>query len=101
MLTRSKSVTDLLRAKLLEGEILPGAHLQEVPLAELMGVSRTPVRAALAALEREGLLSYVAKRGFEVRRFSTEEIADKFLVRSVLEGNAAGECARRGLSEER
>ncbi len=100
MLTRSKSVTDTLRQMLLEGEFLPGAHLQEVPLAEQMGVSRTPVRAALAALEREGLLNYVAKRGFEVRRFSSDEIADKFLVRSVLEGNAAGECARLGLSKD-
>lgn len=100
MLTQTKSVTDQLREKLLDGEFLPGMHLQEVPLAEELGVSRTPVRAALAALEREGLLDYVPKRGFAVRRFSAEEIADKYLVRSVLEGNAAGRCAQLGLSND-
>lgn len=100
MLTRSKSVADRLRAMLLDGEFLPGTHLQEVPLAETMGVSRTPVRAALAALEQEGLLDYVPKRGFAVRTFSADEITDKYLVRSVLEGNAAGQCARFGLRAE-
>jgi GntR family transcriptional regulator of vanillate catabolism len=99
MLTRSKSVTDQLRALVLEGNYLPGTHLQEVSLAEGMGVSRTPVRAALATLEKEGLLSYVPKRGYEVRRFSLEEIMDKYRIRALLEGHAAAMCATRGLSE--
>ena len=47
-----------------------------------------PVRAALAALEKEGLLSYVPKRGFEVRQFSIDEIIDVYRVRSVLEAFA-------------
>lgn len=97
MLTRSQSVTDQLRSLILQGDYLPGTHLQEMQLAEAMDVSRTPVRAALAALGREGLLSYVAKRGYEVRRFGADEIRDMYQVRSVLEGNAAGLCARRGL----
>ncbi|UOM32562.1 GntR family transcriptional regulator [Acuticoccus sp. I52.16.1] len=92
-------MADRLRAMILEGDYMPGSHLQEVPVAEAMGVSRTPVRAALAALEREGLLDYVPKRGFAVRVFSREEIADKYFVRSVLEGAAAGQCARCGISE--
>ncbi|WP_342640016.1 GntR family transcriptional regulator [Rhodoligotrophos ferricapiens] len=100
MLTRSESVTDRLRQQVLEGEYLPGSRLQEVQLAETMGVSRTPVRAALAALEKEGLLTYIAKRGYEVRRFLPAEIADMYQVRSVLEGNAAALCARNGISDE-
>jgi len=100
MLTRSQTVTDLLRAQILQGDYLPGTHLQEVVLAEAMNVSRTPVRSALAALEREGLLTYVAKRGYEVRRFGAEEIRDMYQVRSVLEGNAAALCARRGIADE-
>jgi GntR family transcriptional regulator of vanillate catabolism len=99
MLTRSKSVTDQLRSLLLEGNYLPGTHLQEIHVAEIMGVSRTPVRAALATLAKEGLLSYVPKRGFEVRRFSLDEIMDKYRIRSILEGNAAAMCAMRGLPE--
>lgn len=97
METRSTSVADRLRAMILEGDYMPGTHLQEVPVADAMGVSRTPVRAALAALEREGLLDYAPKRGFVVRAFGHEEIADKYFVRSVLEGAAAGLCARRGV----
>lgn len=85
---------------ILEGDYMPGAHLQEIPVAEAMGVSRTPVRAALATLEREGLLDYVPKRGFAVRAFGLEEIADKYFIRSVLEGAAAGLCARLGASDE-
>ena len=100
MKTRSSSVADQLRIMILEGDYRPGTHLQEVPVAQAMGVSRTPVRAAFAILEREGLLCYAPKRGFSVRIFGLEEIADKFIVRSVLEGAAAGLCAQRGLSEE-
>ncbi|WP_226576278.1 GntR family transcriptional regulator [Acuticoccus sediminis] len=100
MRTRSTSVADRLRAMILEGDYMPGEHLQEVPVAEAMGVSRTPVRAAFAALEREGLLDYVPKRGFAVRVFSHAEIADKYFVRSVLEGAAAGLCARNGVPDQ-
>jgi GntR family transcriptional regulator, vanillate catabolism transcriptional regulator len=100
MLTRSKSVTDQLRVLLLEGNYLPGTHLQEIHVAEVMGVSRTPVRAALATLEREGLLSYTPKRGYEVRRFSLDEVMDNYRIRAVLEGNAAAMCAMQGLSDE-
>ena len=100
MLTRSKTVADRLRASILSGEYAPGAHLQEVPLADEMGVSRTPVRAALATLETEGLLSYTPKRGYEVRRFGAEDILDMYRVRAVLEAHAAFECARLGLSAD-
>lgn len=96
----TNKVTDRLRDLLLEGYFLPGTHLQEIPLATQMGVSRTPVRAALAALEREGLLDYAPKRGFAVRHISQDEIADKFHIRSMLEGHAAGRCAARGLPAE-
>lgn len=100
MLTRSKTVADRLRASILSGDYAPGAHLQEIPLAEGMGVSRTPVRAALATLQTEGLLSYAPKRGYEVRRFEAEDILDMYRVRAVLEAHAAFECARLGLSDE-
>lgn len=46
-----------LRDLILKGEFAPGERLAEVTLATRLGVSRTPVRLALAALEREGLVS--------------------------------------------
>ncbi|MGE0735512.1 MAG: GntR family transcriptional regulator [Alphaproteobacteria bacterium] len=98
MRTRSQSVAEELRTFILEGELAPGTHLQEIPLAEKLQVSRTPIRAALATLETEGLLSYVPKRGYQVRSFSIDDIVDVYQVRSVLEAYAASQCAARGMT---
>ena len=57
---------------ILEGELPPGEHLQEIPLAQRMGVSRTPVRTALSVLGQEGLLDYRPKRGHVVRQYLGE-----------------------------
>jgi GntR family transcriptional regulator of vanillate catabolism len=100
MSTRSQTVTQMLRTRVLEGTYLPGTHLQEIPLAAELQVSRTPVRAALAALEREGLLHYTANRGFVVREFGLDDIVDVYLVRAVLEGHGAALAARRGLDAD-
>jgi GntR family transcriptional regulator of vanillate catabolism len=93
METRSQQIADILRARILDGEHLPGERLEEVPLAVQMQASRTPIRAALATLEKEGLLTYTPKRGYEVRGFSIDDIADMYKVRAVLEAHAAAECA--------
>lgn len=62
-------------------------------------VSRTPVRAALAALASEGLLTHQPKRGYLVRGFDLADIAAAYEVRSVLEGLACRNAAIRGLSD--
>lgn len=97
MLTRSQFVADQLRKSILEGELAPGTRLEEIPLGKRLQVSRTPVRAALAMLRSEGLLTYEPKRGFEVRRFSVDMVLDVYRVRSVLEAHAASECAARDI----
>jgi DNA-binding FadR family transcriptional regulator len=76
MITQSEVALLKLRELILSGAFPPGAHLMEVPLAEDMNISRTPVRAALGALAREGLLNYTAKSGFIVRGFTVKEIVD-------------------------
>jgi GntR family transcriptional regulator of vanillate catabolism len=83
---------------ILEGQLAPGEHLQEIPLSEQMGVSRTPIRAALSVLGQEGLLDYRPKRGHVVRRFTLEEVIDAYELRAMLEGMAARLAAERGLS---
>ena len=100
METRSQQIADILRARILDGEHLPGERLEEVPLAVQMQASRTPIRAALATLEKEGLLTYAPKRGYEVRSFSIDDIADMFKVRAVLEAHAAAECASAEIAAE-
>ncbi len=95
--TRVEQVTLRLRQMVVAGEFPPGTHLAEVPLAERLGVSRTPVRLALAVLEREGLLQGSPHRGFVVREITVAEIADGFEVRAALEALACRQAIERGV----
>ena len=84
-----------LRELILEGELRPGERVAEIPLSERIGVSRTPLRLALARLEHEGLLNSLSSGGFVVRLFTRDEIADAIELRGVLEGTAARFAAER------
>jgi GntR family transcriptional regulator of vanillate catabolism len=100
MNTLAQKVTATLRDWILHGEVRPGGRLEEVPLAEQMGVSRTPVRAALGTLATEGLIDHQPKRGYLVRAFDVEAILGAYEVRSILEGLACRNAATRGLTGE-
>lgn len=100
MRTLAQDVTETLRNWILHGQLQPGERLEEIPLADKLGVSRTPVRAALGTLANEGLLDHQPKRGYLVRGFDMEAIAAAYEVRAVLEGLACRNAATRGLSEE-
>jgi GntR family transcriptional regulator of vanillate catabolism len=95
--TQSEVATDRLREQIIRGEHKPGSHVQEQTLSDALGVSRTPVRTALNTLANEGLLEYVAKRGYRVREFSLREIGDAYEVRATLEGMGCRLVAERGL----
>lgn len=97
--TLAQSVTDRLRAALLDGHLAPEEKLNEATLSEMLEVSRTPVRAALHGLAAEGLLDYVPNRGYSVRGVDAEALRSVFEVRGVLEGLAARSAAENGLSE--
>ncbi len=97
--TRQKSVTDALRALILGRQASPGEHLLEIALAERLGVSRTPVRAALTTLAQEGLLIHRPQRGYVVRAFSLKDILDAYRVRANLEGLACFILAEAGLDD--
>jgi len=99
MRTLSQDVTETLRNWILHGQIQPGERLEEIPLAERLGVSRTPVRAALSTLASEGLVNHQPKRGYLVRGFDVDEIAAAYDVRAVLEGLACRNAATRGLTD--
>lgn len=95
--TRQKSVTDELRGLIMRREVAPGEHVLEVALARKLGVSRTPVRAALTALAQEGLLVHRPQRGYLVREFSLKDVVDAYRVRANLEGLACKIVAEAGL----
>ena len=89
-----------LRDLLLSGEFPPGTRMSELPLVERLGVSRTPLRLALANLEHEGLLENLDGGGYAVRQFTMDEIHDAIELRGVLEGTAARFAAERGTSPD-
>lgn len=87
-----------IREMILRGELAAGERVAEAPLAELLGMSRTPVRQALPVLAQEGLLAQHETRGYVVRGFSTADVLDAIDLRGVLEGLAARRVAERGAS---
>jgi GntR family transcriptional regulator of vanillate catabolism len=89
-----------LRECILRGEFEPGRRLAEQQIAERLGSSRTPVRAALVTLEQEGLVEANDTGGFVVRQFTAREVADAIAVRGHLEGMAARLVAEHGLTRQ-
>jgi GntR family transcriptional regulator, vanillate catabolism transcriptional regulator len=87
-----------IREMILRGTLSPGQRLAEAPLAEMLGMSRTPVRQALPVLAQEGLLAEHETRGYIVRGFSTADIFDALDIRGALEGLAARRVAEHGIS---
>ncbi len=87
---------------ILLGEYGPEERLVEEGLAERLGVSRTPVRQALAMLEAEGLVEIVPNRGAVVCSFGLEDVYDIYDLRAELEGygarRAAGRITEKGLA---
>lgn len=86
-----------LREMVLAGELAPGDRVGEVAIVEKLGISRTPIRAALVKLEQEGLLEALPHGGFAVRSFSEREVADAIELRGTLEGLMARLAAERGV----
>ncbi|TLM78105.1 GntR family transcriptional regulator [Microbulbifer harenosus] len=74
-----------LKADLQRGRFAPGSPLKQSELAEHYGVSRIPVRDALARLKSEGWLTGHGKRGVAVPRFDPLEAEDLYLMRMHLE----------------
>jgi DNA-binding GntR family transcriptional regulator len=79
----------------LKGDLSPGDRLEEVALSQKMGVSRTPLREALIALEEDGIVASVPNKGFVVAPANVE------LVRETYPILAALECAAIRLSGDR
>jgi GntR family transcriptional regulator of vanillate catabolism len=86
-----------LREQILSGQFAAGERMSELPLVERLGVSRTPLRLALAELEHEGLLRGLTGGGggYVVREFTMTDIRDAIELRGVLEGTAARYAVER------
>ena len=87
--TRARDqVRDLLRAMIVAREIDDDTPLEEVELAARIGVSRTPLREALIALEEEGLVRSEPNKGFALVPANTQLVAETYPILAALEGAA-------------
>jgi DNA-binding GntR family transcriptional regulator len=84
----------IIREKILSGELAPLTHLKEEDLAEVCGVSRTPVRDALRRLEADMLVRRTDTQRTYVVELSAAEVEDIFTLRALLEGHACARVAR-------
>ena len=93
-------VFDNLKQAIIRGNITPGEWLVESHIAQMLGMSRTPVREAIHKLEREGLIERQPRGGFTVLGLGREDIEETFGIRSVLEGYAAKLATEKHQSKE-
>jgi DNA-binding GntR family transcriptional regulator len=86
----SRTVADWLAQRIISGEEPPGTRLGEVKLAELAGVSRSPVREALRLLAAEGLVELVPRIGALVAEVGLHDVRELYACRMLLEPVATG-----------
>lgn len=84
-----------IKHRILVGDFEPGSFLSERQIAGWLAMSPTPIRAALARLELEGLIAVSPQQGVLVRDLAVHEIADQFEIRLALETYVLGQLAGR------
>src|SRR5262245_22898698 len=86
---------DEIKRRIMTGDCTPGTFLSERQMALQLGMSKTPVRAALERLEQEGFVTISPQQGIIVRDLSIHEIADQYEIRAALETFVARSLAGR------
>ncbi|MCB2004929.1 MAG: GntR family transcriptional regulator [Rhodoferax sp.] len=87
-----EEVTNRIRDMIVESKLAPGERIQEMQLAQQLGVSRTPIREALKVLTSEGLVELLPLRGAIVKVFTDKDARDMLDVIALIEA-FAGERA--------
>lgn len=90
-----EKIIKALKNKIASGELVPGVRINEIKLAEVFQVSRTPVREALLALEVEGFIEIRPRSGMYIKQLSADELREVFEVLSMAEGLCALLAAQR------
>ncbi|WP_432941720.1 GntR family transcriptional regulator [Kribbella sp. CA-253562] len=98
--TKAEAAYGLVRARILSGELVAGAVIQQGPLARDLGISTTPLREALRRLMSDGLVELDAHRDARVTPLTAEEARDLLEIRRSLDPLAAGLAAERRTREE-
>ncbi len=83
----STQIHDLIKNKLLNGNLFPGDKINEAQLSAQLGVSRAPIREALCLLEREGI-AVATQKGKYIRKLTAKEASDTYLTGAILEAKS-------------
>lgn len=94
--SRSADAYAMLRQAILTLELGPGQAFSEAQACEWTGLSKAPVRDALANLRREGLVVSAARSGYTVAPMTVKDARDLFTLRTLLESEAAALAAGQG-----
>ena len=87
-------VSETLRQAIQDGVLKPGERLMEIPLAEELGVSRTPIREAIRKLELEGFVVMVPRRGTYVSQYIVKGYYYKYLKFGLPRRTRSRPCCR-------
>lgn len=82
-------IADRIRSDIVKGIFGNGERLIEPKLAEIYGISRTPIREALRQLESEGFIEIVPRKGAVVKELTLSDIDNLYAIKANLEGLAA------------
>jgi DNA-binding GntR family transcriptional regulator len=90
--TAQQHALDWLRQAIVAGELRPGQRVNQEDVAERIGLSVAPVREALRALEQEGQVTYLPRRGYFVTELRVGDLEEIYALRRVLEARASREA---------
>lgn len=93
-------VAELIRQRIYSRELEPGSWIDEMKMAEVFGISRTPLREALKVLAAEGLITMKVRRGAYVTEVSEKDLRDVYHLLALLESDAAATVSQKATSEQ-
>lgn len=100
-IARADQIVDLIRARIVSGDIAPDEAVRQDALAAELGISKIPLREALCRLEQDGLIRSIANRGFFAAPMTRQDAEEIFALRLKLEPGAAAAAARLAGNAER
>jgi DNA-binding GntR family transcriptional regulator len=95
-----EEVAELLRQRIFSRELEPGSWIDELRIAEELGISRTPLREALKVLATEGLVTMKMRRGAYVTEVNEKDLRDVYHLLALLESDAARVVAQNASDEQ-
>lgn len=98
--TYSDQVVDYVKGLLLKGDLVPGAPIREVKIAEELSISRAPVREAMQKLLKEGLIEAHPQKVKNITALTAKQIKNSYFTGGVLEAAAVAKQTKKYTKED-